>query len=121
MSRIKGKEEDSSLSCLRDKQRSGRPSSAVNPGNSAKAEGSIRDDRRVTIDDIAERLRISHGSAAKIAGELGFAKVCARWVPRQLTDAHKQARLEACLELFEYYTGNGTFLNRIVTADETWV
>ena len=47
----------------------------------------IRDDRRVTIDDIAQRFGTSHGSAAKIVGELGFAMVCARWVPRQLTDA----------------------------------
>ena len=67
VARIKGKE-DQSLSELRDKQRSGRPSSTVNPGNSARAEELIRDDRRVTIDDIAERLRISHESAAKIVG-----------------------------------------------------
>ena len=78
MSRIKGEEEDASLSDLQDKQRSGRPSPAFNPGNSARAEELIRSDRRVTIDDIAERLGISDGSAAKIMGELGFAKICAR-------------------------------------------
>ena len=54
--------------------RSGRPSSAVNPGNNDKVEKLIRDDRRITIDDIAERVGVSHGSAVNIVNELGFAK-----------------------------------------------
>ena len=120
MSRIKSEEEDPSLSDLRDKQRSGRLSSAVNPGKSAGAEKLIGDDRRVTLDDIVERLGISYLSAAKIVGALGFAKVCARWVPRQLTDPHKQAGLETCLELLECHADE-TFLERIVTGDETWI
>ena len=86
VSRIRGEEEDPRLSGL-EKQRSGRPLLAVNPGNSAQAEELIRDDRRVTIDDIAQRFGITHKSAAKIVGKLGFAKVSARFVPRQLTDA----------------------------------
>ena len=49
MSRIKGEEVDPSLNDLRDKQRSGRPSSVVNPANSARVEELIRDDRRVTL------------------------------------------------------------------------
>ena len=109
VSRIKDEEEDPSLSNLRDKQRCGRPSSAVNPRNSARGEELIRGDRRVTIDDIAKRLKISHGNAAKIVGEIGFAQGCARWVPRQLTDAHKQARLEACLELLECHAGDENY------------
>ena len=47
--------------------------------------------------------------------------MCARWVPRQLTEAHKQSRLEACSELLEYCHSDKTFLQRIVTEDETWV
>ena len=101
VSRIKHEEDDPSLSSLQDRQRSGRPSSAVNPGNNDKVEKLIRDDRRITIDDIAERVGVSHGSAVNIVNELGFAKVCARWVPRQLLDFHKQARFEACSELIE--------------------
>ena len=81
----------------------------------------IRDDRRITIDDIAECVGISHGSAVNIVNELGFAKVCAKWVPRQLLDFHKQARFEACLELIECYKSDKTFLSRIVTGNVTWV
>ena len=103
---IKDEEDDPSLSSLQDRRRSGRPSST---------------DRRITIDDIAKCVGVSHGSAVNIVNELGFAKVCARWVPRQLLDFHKQARFEACSELIECHKSDKTFLSRIVTGDETWV
>ena len=48
------------------------------------AEKLITEHRRVTIDEIAVRLGISHGSAAKVVGELGFAKFSAKWVSKQL-------------------------------------
>ena len=121
VSRIKDEEDHSSLSSLQDRRRSGRPSSAVNPGNSDEVEKLIRDDRRITSDDIAECVGVSHGSAVNIVDKLGFAKVCARWVPRQLLDFHKQARFEACSELIECHKSDKTFLSRIVTGDETWV
>ena len=69
VSRIKHEEDDPSLSSLQDRPRSGRPSSAVNPGNNDKVEKLIRDDRRITIDDIAERVGVSHGSAVNIVNE----------------------------------------------------
>ena len=48
--------------------------------------------------------------------------MCARWVPRQLTKGHKQSHLEACFELLEYcHSSHKTFLQQIVTRDETWV
>ena len=72
------------MSDLRDKQGSGKPSSAVVPKNSAMVEKLITDNRRVNIDEIAVRLGISHGSAAKIVGELSLAKFSAKWVSRQL-------------------------------------
>ena len=52
---------------------------------------------------------------------LGYSKVCAKWVQRQLTDVHKQSRLEACSELLKYCHSDKNFLQRIVTGDETWV
>ena len=121
VSRIKDEEDDPSLNSLQDRRRSGRSSSAVNPGNSDVVEKLIREDRRITIDDIAECVGVSHGSAVNIVYELGFAKVCARWVPRQLLDFHKQARFEACLELIECHKRDKTFVSRVVTGDETWV
>ena len=71
----------------------------------------IRQDRGVTTDDIAECIGVSRGKAKKIVGELGFAMVCARLIPRQLTDAHKQSRFEACSELLERHSNMDLFLH----------
>ena len=121
VSRIKDEEDDPSLSSLQDRRRSGRPSSAVNSGNSNEVEKLIRDDRQITIYDIAECVGVSYGSAVNIVNDLGFAKVCTRWGPRQLLDFHKQARFEACSELIECHKSDKSFLSRIVTGDETWI
>ncbi|GFR95029.1 sorting nexin-13 [Elysia marginata] len=71
--------------------------------------------------------------------ELGYRKVSARWVPEQLTDNHKEQRLDICRELLRRskssrrvhgHTANAsgdllgydvTFLDSIVTGDETWL
>ena len=57
----------------------------------------IKKNRRITINELAESLGVSAESTVKIMDS----KVCARWIPRQLTEAHKQSRLEACSELLE--------------------
>ena len=61
-----------------DKPRSGRPSSSVNPASKAKADALIREDRRITLDELAENLAMSHGSAYNIVESLGFSKVCGK-------------------------------------------
>jgi hypothetical protein len=61
-------------------------------------------DRRVTIDEVANRLKINNGSAYRIIHHrLGFHKVCARWVPKQLTMLHKQIRLDICKQYLDRY------------------
>lgn len=53
---------------------------------------------------------------------LGYSKVCARWVPRQLTADHKRQRIEAAREFLQAYeTDDEEFLDSIVNGDETWV
>lgn len=53
--------------------------------------------------------------------ERGFAKVCANWVLKQLTDVHKEACFERSLELLECYKGDQSFVKRTVGGNETWV
>ena len=89
--------------------------------NIDQADALIKENRRITINELAESLGVSAGSAVKIMDTLGYSKVCARWFPKQLTEAHKQSRLEACSELLEYCHSEKTFLQRIVIGDETWV
>ena len=119
--RINDGQEEPAESDLLDRPRSGRPSSAYSSANIDQADALIQENRRITINELAESLGISAGSAVKIMDTLWYSKVCARWVPRHLTEAHKQSRLEACSELLEYCHSGKTFLKRIVTGDETWV
>ena len=49
-----------------------------------------------------------------------YRKICARCVPRMLTDAHEAARMGAALMFLERYERDGNvFLDQIVTGDET--
>ena len=63
---------------LRNKPRAGRQSTSVNPANKTKAGTVIRADRRITIDEFASVLGVSHGSAHNIVESLEYSKVCAR-------------------------------------------
>ena len=67
-----------------------------------KADALIKENRRITINELADSLGVSAGSAVKTMDTLGYSKVYARWVLRQLTEAHKQSRLEASSKLLEY-------------------
>ena len=103
---------------LRNKPRAGRPSTSVNPANKRKADTLIKADRRITIDELASVLVVSHGSAHNIVESLEYSKVGARWVPRQLTDEHRAERVNCCTELRER---DNEFFGRLTTGDETWI
>ena len=82
----------------------------------------ILEKRRVTIDEVANNFEISHGSAYDIHNRFGFRKVCARWVPKELTEEHRNNRLAICQRLLDRHANEGeAFLTRIATGDETWV
>ncbi|XP_060601264.1 protein GVQW3-like [Ruditapes philippinarum] len=107
---------------ITDSARSGRP------GNDQR---SIRDvidviakHRRKSIDDIADTfgLWLCHGTVHIIVTkDLNMNKVCARWVPRLLTDENKATRVDASREFLRRYDRDGErFLRPIITTDETW-
>lgn len=80
-----------------DKSRSGRPKTAVNDANIQRIDELIRTNRRITQDEISAYLNISHERVNHIINkELKYRKICARWVPRMLTDEmkKKQSRIE---------------------------
>ena len=54
--------------------------------------------------------------------KLGFLKVCTRRVPKQLTEVHKQTRVNICQKHLDLY-GNerDILLDRTITGDEIWV
>jgi hypothetical protein len=49
------------------------------------------------VDEIAKQLNISIGSSYPLVYyNLQFHKVCARWVPKELTDERKHIHLDIC-------------------------
>ena len=106
---------------ITDDLRSGRPVDVSTPEAVQAVEDLIKSDRRVTLDEIATNLDISHGTVYAIVREkLRFSKVSCRWVPKMLTDDHKMQRLMASRASLRRYRKEGdVFLSRIVTTDET--
>ncbi|KAG5319755.1 MOS1T transposase, partial [Pseudoatta argentina] len=89
-----------------------------------KIENALRDDRRLTVDELSAMFpQISRSLLHETITEtLGYRKLSARWVPKQLTDQHKLNRVEAGQEFLRRYKLHGDeFLRSIVTGDETWV
>ncbi|UYV64397.1 hypothetical protein LAZ67_3000524 [Cordylochernes scorpioides] len=73
---------------VHDEQRSGRPS--LPESTVARIDEMVRANRRITLEEIEDGLNedCSHFSVHKIVSEtLGYRKVSARWVPRQLKEA----------------------------------
>ncbi|GFS15975.1 histone-lysine N-methyltransferase SETMAR [Elysia marginata] len=118
----------------------GRSITATSENNVKRVDELIRQDTKLKLHEIANSLEISETSAHRIVfDELGYRKVSARWVPKQLTDNHKEQRLDICREHLRRsksshrvlgHTANAggdflgydvTFLDSIVTGDETWL
>jgi transposase len=84
---------------ISDEHRIGRPASVATETVKEQLEQRIRDYRRITIDEITVEFNMSHGSAYNIVhDDLGYRKVCSRWVPSQLSDDHKRAWQTICQE-----------------------
>ena len=108
---------------VHDDERSGRPS-LVNDEMVRAIEERIRGNRRFTITMISQDFpEISRSLLHEIVSEkLAYRKLCARWVPKQLTEEHKMKRRASALVFLTLYREQeDDFLNQIVTGDETWV
>ena len=56
-----------------------------------------------------------------VTEKLGYRKLCARWVPKMLTDVHKTKRMGSALKFLTRCAQEGDeFLDSIVIGDETW-
>jgi hypothetical protein len=85
------------------------------------ADDIIHADWHITSRQLAVQLSVSNGSAMAIIDTLGYSKVCARWVPRNLTTQHRRQRKANCSELLEHFDAEvKALLSRVDKGDETW-
>ena len=77
-----------------DDGHTGRPTSCTTPETVARIQELIRQDRRLTIRDIAEEVEVGYGTCQRVlTEELGMHRVAAKFVPRILTADQKQQRV----------------------------
>ena len=97
---------------LADDEREGRPSFRESDAVENEVRDVINSDRRLTVREVADKCGISKTTAHQILGnDLNMNRVCARWVPRILTAEHFIKKVNR---------GGIRFLDRIITADESW-
>ena len=53
--------------------------------------------------------------------DLNMRKICAKIVPKLLSEEQKERRKELCLDLLQRIEKGPDLLNSIITCDETWV
>ncbi|KAG5348043.1 SETMR methyltransferase, partial [Acromyrmex charruanus] len=89
---------------LEDESGRGRPS-LITDELTTKIENAIRNDRLLTLDELHNLFpEISRSLIHEIVSEkLEFRKVCARWIPRELTPLHKATRPPYSPDLAPFY------------------
>jgi len=79
----------------------------------------VRENLRLTVRSTAEQVYIDRETVRKILTEdFDMRKVCAKMVPKELTEEPKQRRTTTCQDLLERQDG---ILGRVITCDETWI
>jgi histone-lysine N-methyltransferase SETMAR len=105
------------------KQGSGRPREVRNLKNIKLVETLVKEDRRQSVAALSLESGLSIGSTHRILkSDLGLSKLTARWIPHLLTDEHKSNHLKFATDFSKReFTEGKSFLEKIVTMDETWV
>lgn len=106
---------------LEDDQRMGRPPTVRTERKIEEVATVVRANRSQSVDDIAAAVGVSHGTCHKILTEdLNMSRVTQHRVPRILTQDQRDDRMTICGDLISSADQDRTFLNRIITGDETW-
>ena len=108
---------------VKDEHRAGRPISVTTSENIDSVHDMILADRRIGLKRIAEALNISYERVFHIVHhDLDMRKLSAKWIPRSLNADQKRFRLTTSKEICRRFEADSsTFLDRLVTMDETWV
>jgi len=77
-----------------DEESSGQPATSRTEVNIAKVRQIVRENRQLTVRSIAKQVNINRETVRKILTEvIDMRKVCAKMVPKELTEEQKQRRV----------------------------
>lgn len=108
---------------LTDDFREGRPATSITQENIDAVRVLIEQDRHVTYSEIEASLGITATAINSILHQhLNVRKLCCRWIPHQLTEAEKKARVNWCRKMLKKFDqGRSKTVYNIVTGDESWI
>ena len=87
-----------------DEQRSGPPLAARTGDNIALVREFVRSNRRLTVRTIADEVKMNRQTVRLIlTEELGIKTICAKMVPRNLTEQQLDALLNAVFDIQMHY------------------
>ena len=79
---------------ITDEERSGWPATNRTEENIAKVRQIVHENRRLTVRSIAEQVNINREKVRKtLTEDLDMRKVCAKMVPKELTEEQQQRRV----------------------------
>jgi len=88
----------------------------------ARVKAVLDRDQRLNVWLIAEEVGLPKTEVHRIITEdLHMRKICAKLVPKNLSDEQKDNRVLVSRELLDRVTSEPDFLQRVITKDETWV
>lgn len=104
-----------------DAPRSGRPRSRTNEDKTAVVLRYLQANPSACVRELENACGIHHSSVSRILQRQGYSKICAKWVPRDLTAEHKKARVRYSLENWAIWDelGDQKFKELLITMDET--
>ena len=87
------------------------PRTSITGENSDRVDALIRENWEITVHELSGILNISDGSEKTIIKQhLQYSKVCARWIPRLLTDEHEYTAASGAIIVVAVRAGRGLFL-----------
>ena len=107
---------------VEDDSKTGRPSKTRTDENITREKQVVQSDRSLTVRMISDELNRSRESVQTILlHDLGVQKVCAKMVPKILSEDQKQNRVKFCEDMLGKIKDDSDILRQIITGDETWV
>ena len=105
---------------VEDDPKSARPCTSTTDANIEKVWQLVRSDRHLTIRVIANEVGIDKEMVCTILVDtLGMRKVCAKMVPRLLTEEQKVQQLNACRDILQQLEADGKLLENVITGDKS--
>ena len=102
---------------VKDKPHSGQPCTAVTPRNEERLDQLSHVNRQIMTMELCMELNIGFNALETMVVTLEYRKVSARRVPQE----HKEHHLQVCRDLLNQYEAEGdSFMDIIITGDETW-